>query len=91
MMNVSLIADYFLVLSSGIAVVGVRERTGFEQESSRTPKKNSQATHLPQSSRRRKGPAFLPSEHDELPLGVAFMASDFIVPIFSLLILFCRL
>ncbi|BGP18438.1 hypothetical protein JCM10213_001685 [Rhodosporidiobolus nylandii] len=26
-----------------------------------------------QSSRRRKGPAFLPSEHDELPTGVAFM------------------
>jgi division protein 1 len=25
------------------------------------------------SSRRRKGPAFLPSEHDELPSGVAFM------------------
>lgn len=27
------------------------------------------------SSRRRKGPAFLPSEHDELPPGVAFMVS----------------
>lgn len=27
------------------------------------------------SSRRRKGPAFLPSEHDELPSGVAFMVS----------------
>jgi division protein 1 len=25
------------------------------------------------SSRRRKGPAFLPSEHDELPSGVAFL------------------
>lgn len=25
------------------------------------------------SSRRRKGPAFLPSEHDELPVNVAFM------------------
>lgn len=25
------------------------------------------------SSRRRKGPAFLPSEHDDLPPGVAFM------------------
>jgi len=25
------------------------------------------------SSRRRKGPAFLPSEHDDLPSGVAFM------------------
>lgn len=28
------------------------------------------------SSRRRKGPAFLPSEHDDLPPGVAFMVSD---------------
>jgi division protein 1 len=27
------------------------------------------------SSRRRKGPAFLPSEHDDLPAGVAFMVS----------------
>lgn len=27
------------------------------------------------SSRRRKGPAFLPSEHDDLPLNVAFMVS----------------
>lgn len=27
------------------------------------------------SSRRRRGPAFLPSEHDELPPGVAFMVS----------------
>ena len=27
------------------------------------------------SSRRRKGPAFLPSEHDDLPSGVAFMVS----------------
>lgn len=30
------------------------------------------------SSRRRKGPAFLPSEHDELPSGVAFMVSTII-------------
>ena len=28
------------------------------------------------SSRRRKGPAFLPSEHDELPSGVAFMVGE---------------
>ncbi|RXK39116.1 mitochondrial division protein 1 [Tremella mesenterica] len=28
------------------------------------------------SSRRRKGPAFLPSEHDELPSGVAFMTLE---------------
>lgn len=32
-------------------------------------------TSIGKSSRRRKGPAFLPSEHDELPPGVAFMAS----------------
>ncbi|KAK0245407.1 WD40-repeat-containing domain protein [Armillaria nabsnona] len=57
-------------------LVGVRERIEFEQESSRTPKKNSQPMHLPQSSRRRKGPAFLPSEHDELPPGVAFMTLE---------------
>jgi division protein 1 len=29
------------------------------------------------SSRRRRGPAFLPSEHDELPKDVAFMVSVF--------------
>jgi division protein 1 len=35
-------------------------------------------SHVPtpvKSSRRRKGPAFMPSEHDELPQGVAFMVS----------------
>jgi len=32
------------------------------------------------SSRRRKGPAFLPSEHDELPSGVAFMVRALIHP-----------
>ncbi|TFK57514.1 WD40 repeat-like protein [Heliocybe sulcata] len=30
----------------------------------------------PQSSRRRKGPVFLPSEHDDLPPGVAFMSLE---------------
>jgi division protein 1 len=33
-------------------------------------------SHVPtpvKSSRRRRGPAFMPSEHDELPQGVAFM------------------
>ncbi|GAA5973464.1 hypothetical protein JCM11641_006474 [Rhodosporidiobolus odoratus] len=35
---------------------------------------SSAASLLPtQTSRRRKGPAFLPSEHDDLPTGVAFM------------------
>ncbi|KIK70369.1 hypothetical protein GYMLUDRAFT_65603 [Collybiopsis luxurians FD-317 M1] len=52
---------------------GVKERLEFEQTSSNRP---SQSFQLPQSSRRRKGPAFLPSEHDELPPGVAFMTLD---------------
>ncbi|KAI0809213.1 WD40-repeat-containing domain protein [Irpex lacteus] len=37
------------------------------------------SSHTPapaQSSRRRKGPAFLPSEHDELPHGMAFMTLE---------------
>jgi division protein 1 len=32
-----------------------------------------QRASKPSSNRRRKGPAFLPSEHDDLPPGVAFM------------------
>ncbi|KAI0063225.1 WD40 repeat-like protein [Artomyces pyxidatus] len=55
----------------------VKER--LEIEESRTRHKGqkgmSQPAHL-QSSRRRKGPAFLPSEHDELPPGVAFMTLE---------------
>ncbi|KAF7310505.1 Trp-Asp repeats containing protein [Mycena chlorophos] len=54
---------------------GVKERLDFEQ--SQLPQKASaQAFQLPHTSRRRKGPAFLPSEHDELPPGVAFMTLD---------------
>ncbi|TFK40910.1 WD40 repeat-like protein [Crucibulum laeve] len=49
---------------------GVKERMEFEKTVSRP---QSQPLHVPQSSRRKKGPAFLPSEHDELPPGVAFM------------------
>lgn len=49
---------------------GVRERLAFEQSSA-----NDQ-TRLPSGSRRRKGPVFLPSEHDELPPGVAFMTLE---------------
>ncbi|KAJ3754053.1 WD40-repeat-containing domain protein [Lentinula raphanica] len=52
---------------------GVKERLEFEQSSST---RMSQSFHIPHSSRRRKGPAFLPSEHDELPPGVAFMTLD---------------
>lgn len=52
---------------------GVKERLEFEETPRRSvPLVNA---HAPQSSRRRKGPAFLPSEHDELPPGVAFMVS----------------
>ncbi|KAF8167848.1 Trp-Asp repeat-containing protein [Crassisporium funariophilum] len=53
---------------------GVKERMKFEQSSNQRSKV--QNLHLPPSSRRRKGPAFLPSEHDELPPGVAFMTLD---------------
>ncbi|KAF9478726.1 WD40 repeat-like protein [Pholiota conissans] len=57
---------------------GVKERMRFERESNKasTPASTVQNLHLPPSSRRRKGPAFLPSEHDELPPGVAFMTLD---------------
>ncbi|KAL1675759.1 WD40-repeat-containing domain protein [Schizophyllum commune] len=52
---------------------GVKERVEFEQSQSRQTSASAQQLHLPHSSRRRKGPAFLPSEHDDLPPGVAFM------------------
>ncbi|KAF9569818.1 WD40 repeat-like protein [Agrocybe pediades] len=57
---------------------GVKNRMKFEQEQATSQKQSSsvQNLHLPPSSRRRKGPAFLPSEHDELPPGVAFMTLD---------------
>ncbi|KAJ6501552.1 WD40-repeat-containing domain protein [Mycena vitilis] len=54
---------------------GVKERIEFEQ-SQRPQKSAAQPFVLPHTSRRRKGPAFLPSEHDELPPGVAFMTLD---------------
>lgn len=50
---------------------GVKERLELEESTSRT-RGVVHVDHI-QSSRRRKGPAFLPSEHDELPPGVAFM------------------
>ncbi|KAI4519870.1 WD40 repeat-like protein [Schizophyllum commune Loenen D] len=53
---------------------GVKERVEFEQSQSRQTSASAQQLHLPHSSRRRKGPAFLPSEHDDLPPGVAFMS-----------------
>ncbi|PCH33260.1 WD40 repeat-like protein [Wolfiporia cocos MD-104 SS10] len=45
---------------------GVKERLELEESRSRT---RGDTSHAPHSSRRRKGPAFLPSEHDELPPG----------------------
>ncbi|SPO32586.1 related to CAF4 - CCR4 associated factor [Ustilago trichophora] len=43
------------------------------------------ATSSQSNSRRRKGPLFMPSEHDELPSGVAFMTlADHSAPITSL-------
>ncbi|KAF7367367.1 Trp-Asp repeats containing protein [Mycena sanguinolenta] len=56
-------------------LVGVKERLEFEQ-SQRPQATSAQPFHLPHTTRRRKGPAFLPSEHDELPPGVAFMTLD---------------
>ncbi|KAK7064684.1 Trp-Asp repeat-containing protein [Favolaschia claudopus] len=55
---------------------GVKERLEFEQSQRPQKAAASQPFHLPHTSRRRKGPAFLPSEHDELPPGVAFMTLD---------------
>ncbi|KAF9535760.1 WD40-repeat-containing domain protein [Crepidotus variabilis] len=56
---------------------GIKERARFEDAVERQPDSATvQNLHLPESSRRRKGPAFLPSEHDELPPGVAFMTLD---------------
>ena len=56
-------------------VEGVKERLEFEKSMSQLPKAKAvaQGSHIHQSSRRRKGPAFLPSEHNDLPPGIAFM------------------
>ncbi|KAI0719147.1 WD40 repeat-like protein [Cerioporus squamosus] len=55
---------------------GVRERLELEESASQPARSLSRSAHLPPSSRRRKGPAFLPSEHDELPPGMAFMSLE---------------
>ncbi|EIW86359.1 WD40 repeat-like protein [Coniophora puteana RWD-64-598 SS2] len=55
---------------------GVRERLEYEKASSKHPATaNAHSPHVT-SSRRRKGPVFLPSEHDDLPPGVAFMTLE---------------
>ncbi|KAI0762606.1 WD40 repeat-like protein [Fomes fomentarius] len=55
---------------------GVRERLELEESASQPARSLSRGAHLPPSTRRRKGPAFLPSEHDELPPGMAFMSLE---------------
>ncbi|KAL1952286.1 hypothetical protein VTO73DRAFT_1435 [Trametes versicolor] len=55
---------------------GVRERLELEESASQPSRSQSRAAQATLSSRRRKGPAFLPSEHDELPPGVAFMVLE---------------
>ncbi|KAJ7596615.1 WD40-repeat-containing domain protein [Mycena floridula] len=56
---------------------GVKERLQFEQSSSTNQKISAAASaQFPHTSRRRRGPSFLPSEHDELPPGIAFMTLD---------------
>ncbi|KAF8845485.1 WD40 repeat-like protein [Paxillus ammoniavirescens] len=55
---------------------GVRERLEFEDLASKHHKlPTAQAPHVA-PSRRRKGPVFLPSEHDELPPAIAFMTLE---------------
>ncbi|KDQ17489.1 hypothetical protein BOTBODRAFT_171966 [Botryobasidium botryosum FD-172 SS1] len=52
---------------------GVEERFTYEEFNTSRPSSVSTSTLSSRSSRRRKGPAFLPSEHDSIPPGVAFM------------------
>lgn len=56
---------------------GVQERMEFEEAAFRQSDntKTAPAPHVA-PSRRRRGPVFLPSEHDELPPGVAFMTLE---------------
>ncbi|KAG1758005.1 WD40-repeat-containing domain protein [Suillus lakei] len=56
---------------------GVQERIEFEESAFRQSDntKTAPAPHIA-PSRRRRGPVFLPSEHDELPPGVAFMTLE---------------
>ncbi|KAG9314717.1 WD40 repeat-like protein [Chiua virens] len=51
---------------------GIQERLEFEQPTS----KHHKSTFNTLPSRRRKGPVFLPSEHDELPPAMAFMTLE---------------
>ncbi|KAH7883973.1 WD40-repeat-containing domain protein [Phlebopus sp. FC_14] len=55
---------------------GVQERLEFEEQTSKLNKAASSQTPHAAPSRRRKGPVFLPSEHDELPPAIAFMTLE---------------
>ncbi|KIJ68810.1 hypothetical protein HYDPIDRAFT_173441 [Hydnomerulius pinastri MD-312] len=55
---------------------GVQERLEFEEISSKHHKTTTAHTPHVAPSRRRKGPVFLPSEHDELPPAIAFMTLE---------------
>lgn len=51
----------------------VSERLAFEEQQQQQSSASSSKTTAARVGKRRKGPAFLPSEHDDLPPGVAFM------------------
>ncbi|KAG8220163.1 WD40-repeat-containing domain protein [Butyriboletus roseoflavus] len=55
---------------------GIQERLEFEQATFKHHKVATPQTHHVPPSRRRKGPVFLPSEHDDLPPAVAFMTLE---------------
>ncbi|KAF9506983.1 hypothetical protein BS47DRAFT_1489112 [Hydnum rufescens UP504] len=59
-------------------VESVQDRLAYEETVSKNPNVRPSEAHVmaSQSIRRKKGPAFLPSEHDELPPAVAFMTLD---------------
>lgn len=63
------LSDEYDGVSELLAVT--KHRRAMPGGSSREADRTASATHS--NSRRRKGPLFLPSEHDELPSGVAFM------------------
>lgn len=73
-MNVCIFALSFTTQPHRSSVASVKARVAFEANAN-VKSANGRSSHI-QPSRRRKGPAFLPSEHDELPAGVAFMVGQ---------------
>jgi division protein 1 len=65
-------------------VEGVKERIEIEEVTSRPQSAVPISRQAIPSSRRRRGPAFLPSEHDELPPGMAFMTIAEVAPVVAL-------